>query len=485
MQVPVRGARSNFLYLVSGEGANKLARFIAAVFFARALTPAEFGDLNVAIAVSGILLVAVNFGLSDLGARDVAIEPERAASIAGRVVGFRMASLVVAGLPILAIMVLVWAHRPGLALLAYGMAAVMACSADWLARGLGVMSRVAIATGVGGIVVAGGAAALAVTGGTPTIAMGIFVLGELTTAILLWAFVSPMAKPKVRLVGARSLGRRALPVAVSSFVIYTYTANLDTIILAAARSSREAGLYSAAYRVTLALNAVGTLAAFALLPSMAREARAGIGATRAVRRIVVRAMVPLAILGIAAVAVTAAAGAHILRILFGSEFEVVAPTFVLLSIGFAWYITTYPAGYALLALGRNAAFMRGALAAGVTGLSLDLILIPPLGIIGAGIASACAFLLAAAVWTAELRLFWAEPASGYLPSLGAVALGSLLGLLVVVDDGTRLPAAVGLVALLAATSLFGTGNARRLWGGRLARGRGWLVSAAAPSRTPG
>jgi O-antigen/teichoic acid export membrane protein len=471
MQVPVRGARSNFLYLVSGEGANKLSRFIAAVFFARALTPAEFGDLNVAIAVSGILLVAVNFGLSDLGARDVAIAPERAASIVGRVVGFRIAALTLAVLPVLAIMVLLWADHPGLALLAYAMAAAMACSADWIARGLGAMSRVAIATGVGGVVVAGGAAALALTGGTPTAAMAIFVLGELTTAALLWAFVSPVARPGVSLEGARALSRRALPVAVSSFVIYTYTANLDTIILAATRSSREAGLYSAAYRVTLALSAVGTLAAYALLPGMAREARAGTQAIEGVRRILLNAMVPLAVLGIAAVAATAAAGDHILRILFGPEFEVVAPTFVLLTIGCAWYVTTYPAGYALLALGRNAAFLRGALAAGVIGLSLDLILIPPLGIIGAGIASACAFLLAAAVWTAELRL-WAEPASRYLPSLGAVALGSLLGVLVVVDDSTRLPAVAGLMVLLVAISLFGSGNARRLLKRPLARGRG-------------
>jgi O-antigen/teichoic acid export membrane protein len=465
MRPPVGSVRSNFLFLVSGEAVNKLTRFAAALLFARALTPAEFGDLNVAIALSGILLVAVNFGLSDLGARDVALDPARAAVTAGRVLGLRLAALTVAGLPALALTLAVWSGREGLALLAYAMSAVMTVSADWIARGLAAMSRVAVATGVGGAVVAVGAGVLAVTGGSPTGAMAWFVTGELTTAVLLWVFVAGIGRPAITLGGVRSLLKRAAPVAVSSFVIYTYTANLDTIIIAATRSSREAGLYSAGYRVVIALSAIGTLAAYALLPRMAGEVRTGAGA-EGVRRMLKGAMAPLATLGLAIMAVAVVAGGPILGFLFGSEFEPVGPTFVLLTAGLAWYITAYPAAYALLALGDNASYMRGALAAGLAGLALDLALIPPFGSIGAGAASATAFVLAAAVWTWRLGLLKGESLRRYLPSLGALAAGSLVAVLALIEESLRIPAFVIIGATALAMAAFAASDVRRLGLGR-------------------
>jgi O-antigen/teichoic acid export membrane protein len=465
MRLPAGSVRRNFMFLVSGEAVNKLTRFAAALLFARALTPAEFGDLNVAIALSGILLVAVNFGLSDLGARDVALEPAQTAVTAGRVLGLRLAALAVAGLPALALTLAVWSGREGLALLAYAMSAVMAVSADWIARGLGAMSRVALATGVGGGVVVAGAVFLAVTGGSVTAAMAWFVAGELTTAVLLWIFVARAGRPAITLDGVSALARRAAPVALSSFVIYTYTANLDTIIIAATRSSREAGLYSAGYRVVLALSAVGTLAAYALLPRFAGQVRSGEGAP-GMRKTLVGAMAALATLGMTVMAVAVLAGGPILGFLFGSEFEPVGPTFVLLTAGLAWYITTYPAAYALLALGDNASYMRGALAAGVTGLALDLALIPPFGIIGAGAASATAFALAAAVWTWHLGLLTGEALRRYLPSLGAVAAGSLVAVLALIEESLRIPAFFVIACMGLAMFASAASDIRRLGLGR-------------------
>jgi O-antigen/teichoic acid export membrane protein len=465
MHLPAASVRSNFLFLLSGEAVNKLTRFVAALLFARALTPGEFGDLNVAIALSGILLVAVNFGLSDLGARDVALDPARSAVTAGRVLGLRLATLIAAGLPALALTIAVWSGRTGLALLAYAMAAVMTVSADWIARGLGAMSKVAVATGAGGAVVAGGAGVLAVTGGSPTAAMAWFVLGELATAVLLWVFVAGIGRPTITLDGVQSLYKRAAPVAVSSFVIYTYTANLDTIIIAATRSSREAGLYSAGYRVVIALTAIGTLAAYALLPRMAGEVRAGEGA-EGVRRMLKRAIAPLATLGLAIMAAAVLAGDRILGFLFGSEFEPVGPTFVLLTTGLAWYIASYPAAYGLLALGDNASYMRGALAAGAAGLALDLALIPRFGIIGAGVASATAFVLAAAVWTSQLGLLTGESLRRYLPTLGSLAAGSLAAVAAVIEESLRIPAFVIIACMALAMSASAALDVRRLGIGR-------------------
>jgi O-antigen/teichoic acid export membrane protein len=397
----------------------------------------------------------------------VALEPARTAVTAGRVLGLRLAALTVAGLPALALILAVWSQQAGLALLAYAMSAVMAVSADWIARGLGAMSRLALATGVGGGVVVAGAVVVAVTGGSTTAAMACFVAAELTTAVLLWIFVARAGRPTITLDGVSALARRAAPVALSSFVIYTYTANLDTIIIAATRSSREAGLYSAGYRVVLALSAVGTLAAYALLPRLARQVRSGEGAA-GMRRTLVGAMASLATLGVAVMAVAVLAGGPILGFLFGSEFKPVGPTFVLLTAGLAWYITTYPAAYALIALGDNASYMRGALAAGLAGLGLDLALIPPFGGIGAGAASATAFALAAAVWTWHLGLLTGESLRRYLPSLGAVAAGSLIAILALIDESLRIPAFVGLASMALGMSASLVSDRRRLGLGRSA-----------------
>jgi O-antigen/teichoic acid export membrane protein len=446
-----RSALGNFFFLAGGEGANKIARFGAAVLFAHALSPAAFGDLNVAIALSGVLLMTVNFGLSDLGARDVAYEPEHANVVAGRVLGLRLAALVVVGAPALALMLGIWSGRAGLALLAYAMAAVMAVSADWISRGLGAMQRVAVATGIGGAAVAAGAAVLLVVGGPVTAAMAVFLGGELITTCILWA-TAGIGRPHVTLKGVRALIRRASPVAISSLVIYAYTANVDTVIIEAVRTPREAGLYSGAYRMVLALNAVGTLSAYALLPGMARRAR-GPRAAEGVHESVLRAAAPLALLGVGMIAVTVGAGGPILGFIFGHEFKTVGTTFALLVVGLAWYITSFPAGYALLAIGENRAYMRGALAAGVAGLGLDLALIPPFGIVGAGVASAIAFFLAAAVWTFELGSRSGIAPRRYVPSLGAVLLATGLAIPALAIDEIRVPAAVAVGAIACAVSL--------------------------------
>jgi O-antigen/teichoic acid export membrane protein len=176
----------------------------------------------------------------------------------------------------------------------------------------------------------------------------------------------------------------------------------------------------------------------------------------------VGAMVSLATLGMAVLAAAVLAGGPILGFLFGSEFEPVGPTFVLLTAGLAWYITTYPAAYALLALGDNAGYMRGALAAGLAGLALDLALIPPLGTIGAGAASATAFVLAAVVWTWRLGLLTGESLRRYLPTLVAVATGSLVAILALIEESLRIPAFVVIACMGLAMLASAASDIRRL-----------------------
>jgi O-antigen/teichoic acid export membrane protein len=146
----------------------------------------------------------------------------------------------------------------------------------------------------------------------------------------------------------------------------------------------------------------------------------------------------------------------VLKLVFGNAFGEATPTFILLCTAAAWYTVGYPAGYSLIAIDRNQRFLLGALAAGTLNLTLNIILIPPLGIEGAGIATVVAFSLAAITW------LWArEIDRGTLVRLivGLVAL-TVAGALCAAAEEVRV--AVGLPTLLLGAAAL-LRYARRAW----------------------
>lgn len=382
--------------LLIGELANKVLRFAALVVLAHTLSPSDFGLVNVAIAVSGVALVAGSLGLPDLGARDAAVTPERAGWLAGHVAITRL--LVLGALSVLGIALAMsaWPGHTSLLVVAAAMAASMAASGDWLARGLERMSVAAAANAAGGLTVLAGSLAIAKLSGSATAALSAFALGECAVAAVLWTNLHRFSRVEFGIRGMRSMLRRARPLAFSSLAIYSYYANIDTIILAASHSTREAGLYSAPYRLFLVLNLVGVFAAYAMLPTLARLADARVQADA--DRLVRSTLTVLAGYGLVTLGLVELGGADALGLLFGAPFRTASKAFVLLAAGVAWYAIGYPAGYSLIARGENARFLRGAATASILSIGLDIVLIPPLGMAGAGLATMVAFAAAAMVW---------------------------------------------------------------------------------------
>lgn len=382
--------------LLAGEVANKTLRFGATVVLARALTANDFGLVNVGISISGIALVACSLGLPDQGAREVAIAPARAGWLVGRVLAARVASLTLVAAVGVPVAQAVWPGHTGLLLVAAAMAAVMASSGDWLARGLERMSIAATANAVGGTVVLCGSAVVAVLSGRATAALAAFMVGEAAVALVLWLRVHRHLGVKVKLRGIRPMLMRARPLALSSVAIYSYYANIDTLILAFTHSNREAGLYSAPYRLFLVLNLVAVFAACAMLPTLSRFAADEEAASA--DHLLASSFGLLATYGLVALGIVELVGGDLLAGLFGSQFRTGSTTFVLLTAGVGWYSIGYPAGYSLIALGRNARFLQGAAVASILSVGLDLALIPPFGMRGAGFATLVAFAAAALVW---------------------------------------------------------------------------------------
>jgi O-antigen/teichoic acid export membrane protein len=427
---PRRQIGLNVGQLLSGELVNKVLRFVAFVVLARSLSASDFGLLNVGIAISGTVLVASSLGLPDLAARDVAVAPGHAGWLAGHVAVARV--IVLGAFSVIGILLatLVWPGHTSLLIMAALMAVFMAVSSDWLARGLERMSVAAAANASGGLAIVAGSLAVAKLSGSATTALAAFAIAECVVAVVLWTNLHLLASVQLGVRGMGSMVRRAWPLAFSSLAIYSYYANVDTIILAASHSNREAGLYSAPYRLFLVLNLVGVFAAYAMLPTLARLADTRVQANA--DGLIRSTLSPLAGYGLFTLGLVELGGADALGALFGTPFRAASGAFVLLTAGVAWYAVGYPTGYSLIARGENARFLRGAASASILSIGLDIALIPPLGMSGAGLATMSAFAAAALVWLWERRLL----GRAAIPTLLSLSATSLLAVYVVFSDGS-------------------------------------------------
>jgi O-antigen/teichoic acid export membrane protein len=369
-------------------------RFAAAVALARFLTVEEFGAFNVCVALVGVVVVVVRLGLPDVGARDAAADARGRGVLAGRVVGVQLAALGTVVAAVVAVTALLFPSTVPLVVAGAAAAAGMCGSADWLLRASERPIPLALATAVGGIAVA--AFALLAVPRLPTTLTAVagLAVGELLAAALTWRYAGVAIR--LRLEGSLALVRRAWPLALSSLVVYSYYANIDTVLLAVTRSTREAGLYSAPYRVFLSLNVVGLFAAYGMLPAAARAATAQNWS--AIRTALMSRFGRLAGFGAVCLGVIEVASEPMLRLLFGQDFGAMRSTFILLAIAVPWYTVGFPAGYLLIAGDENRRFLRGAAVAGGINVALNIALIPVFGTVGAAIATTIAMVGGALTW---------------------------------------------------------------------------------------
>ena len=396
-QAPTTGERAarNFLSLALPEPINRASRFAAAVVLARGLTLHDYSLVNIGIAAAGLAMTFTTLGLPEIGARDIAIDHGLASWLAGRIVAARAVALLAIIAIALAVGLLVAPSDLPIIIASGAMALSAALSAEWLLRGKERMRQLGLATAAGGVTVLIGSLVVVALTRSAFAALGIFALGEIVASALCWRAARPI-QVSPGYAGLTALLRRSWPVALSTIAFQTYYANFDTLIIAATRSTDQAGLYSAAYRVFLTLNVVSIFAAMALLPLLARARHDHDDGLA--NRILVRSLRPLAGYGLVVVGVTEAFGRPLLTALFGHRFGGMDHVLVALCIGLMWYVLGYPAGYAFIAGNQSRRFLAGAATAAVLDVVLDLSLIPIMGPLGAALAMAIALSAACVVW---------------------------------------------------------------------------------------
>lgn len=405
--------------------------------------------MNVAIAIAGILFVSSGFGLPETGSRDASISPEQGPELVDRVLTGRLLVLGTLGVLVLVVVAIVDADDLPAVAMAVAMAIPMAISVDWLLRGLERMGAIAVANAAGGTVVLAGTLLIVTAKPTATAALAVFVAGEAAVALLTMRAARLPRLPRARVEGLREAVRRSWPLGASALIVYSYYANVDTILLSVTRSAEEAGLYSAPYRLFLALNVLGTFAAYALMPRIARAVQAGHAADRAAMAQLRRALVPLAGYGLLILGAVEVAGEGVLRVLFGPRFAGQADVFLVLCLAVPWYTVAFPVGYALIARDANRRFFAGAAVAGGLNLVLDATLIPPFGPVGAAVATTVALIAGSVVWLGAHGMLSRKTA----PLVGHLALASLLGLVALAWGAAA--DVIGLLTAAAAAAIVG------------------------------
>lgn len=451
-----RRVAQSVVALAAGDLVNKAARFAAVVVLTRALPLDQYGLLNLGIALGGIAVVITRLGLPDLGAREAALAHRQQEDLAARIVTPQLAAFV--GLTVLACVVLLVIAPEAIpfALLSAASTLGLVVSADWLLRGRERMVALGFATALGGLVALVGAVLVSTTSESALAGLAALAVGELAAAAWAWKSARLGRLPRPTLHGLHGLLRESWPLALAGAVTYAYYANIDTVILAATHSIEEAGLYSAPYRLFLALNTTAVFAAYALLPLAARAIQAR--AVHAAEGLILGCLPALAGVGLIWLGLAEMLGGRLLGALFGGPFSAMSTTFVLLCLAVPWYGVGYPVGYCAIAGGRHRHLLMGAgMAAGLNVL-LNVALIPPFGAEGAALATAVAMIAAAVTWLHVERLL-----SRVKGLVCVLALLSAAAVAAAFEDAVRTEIGVASFGVGVVLLVLGGATSRKAW----------------------
>jgi O-antigen/teichoic acid export membrane protein len=413
------------LSLGGAEIIARLIAFLAVAHLTRQLGPAGFGLVGFAIALNGYFAFAVSAGFNDVGAREIARAPDRAATLAVSSVLVRL------GLAALAYIILASVVGPlgrssaaervilltGLSLF------TLALDTSWVYKGLERNRAVGFALVLNQIMYAA-LVFLLVRGPNHVTRVPLAQLAaELVGAMLL--LVPLLRNGGIRL--SLEAGLRLLR--SSGYLVMTRLSRMliltcDVVLLGFILGAYGVGLYTAAYRVCFLLLALAVASHVAYLPALTRAAAGNsMGLADAVQRSIEFSSalgVPLVIGGIVL-------AEPILSTLFGQEFTgaTMALRILLLSIGVSFVYGTVH--NLLLVRDQTKVETRIMATAAALNIALNLVLIPYFGIAGA----------AAATLTAEALVL-----------IGGVVASRNLGISIVHNALPRSLAAGGVMTLV-------------------------------------
>lgn len=409
MSVARRIAR-NAGALALSQGVSLTLNFVTWAYLARTLEPSRFGIIGFGTALVAYFAVLIQLGFDAVAMRESAREPERLPALAGQLTSLR---LVLCGIAFAGYAAIVLSlPRPPLyhaTLLALGLQlVVVATRLNWAFQAVEQMGTVAIRDTVVAVLNAAAVFALvrrpdqvvlaaALTAGVPLIGNG----------WLLSAYLKRFGPLHLSIdwAGWGALLRPAIPLAASAFLIEIYV-RLDQVMLEFLNSTATVGLYSAAARFSSLSQLPANIAFGAFFPAVA----SALGRPELMRergRMLANVLLPVG-LAIAAAGPWLARGTLVFA--YGEAYGVAAPAFGLLLANAGVVHVNMTVGIPLMAWDRQTPYMWAILTGAVVNVALNVVLIPPFGMVGAAVATLVA---QSAVCVACCREYW--KITGHLP----------------------------------------------------------------------
>ncbi|MDX6643511.1 MAG: hypothetical protein QOD76_1473 [Solirubrobacteraceae bacterium] len=431
--MPVRRVLTGFAALGATTLVTQAIGFVALAVAARRLGPGNLGSATLAINITLYFAIPANFGLTLLGIRDIAREPERSREIVGEILVLRIVLAVAMAALLLGVTPLVAAdaRTQDLLPLAALLIPIDAFNGEWVLFGqqrpVGVaFARLAGQTAYGALVV------LLITGGLHGARqyVGYTVLSVLITALLAQSLAwRRMGRPRPT-VNRAALWRRtaaSFPLGIAVIAVQVYV-SIGAVMLGYLNDSAAVGQFSVAQKLPLALIGVVQLWSASLYPQAAK--------LMAERRDELRAQVSLftnlsVVMGLPLAAGAIVVGPDLIRLLFGPAYGPAGPAFAWIMGAIALSLLTVNVSSVLAAGGDERRYAVGRTIGAVASVLVNAAAIPLFGVEGA----AATMLIAEALVLAYMFL-------RYLRVVGPVAV-----------DATRAVRAAAATAIMAGAVL--------------------------------
>lgn len=414
-------ALTNFGWLSAGVFASRILQFVITVYLGRILLVEAFGLFKFVQAFLWFGVILTDFGLSTIGTREVAQSPRRLRTLSTVILASRLAVFAIEMLLIVAVPAAlgVGAQLHWLFIFSFLSLLAYAINTDWIFRGFERMAYVAAWEALPRVIWLAGLA-LFVRGPEDLLKVPLLrFAGEIVTAAALLTVTwvrYPQGRPAraaLHPLNVKILAQQAAPIGVAALLAQVYY-NFDTILLGVIKDEETVGQYGAAYLVVTLLLTGAFLLAATYQPILARTfATDRTGMVGHLRRLTAAAL----LLGVLVPAAVAATAGPIVRILFGEEFAPAARPLVVLtaSLPFAYLGMAY--GTALVAAGMQRRMMVATAAGAAVNVAVNLLLIPPMGMMGAAIATVISYAVA---WALQWRYVHSGIGRTELLPLGAV-----------------------------------------------------------------
>ena len=390
----------------SVAGMSTLLLAVLLVVAGRLLGDQEYGKFSFALALAMIFETVMDFGLKEITTRKVARDRTAAQSLLAQMFGLKLALALGAAIGLVVTANLL-SPEPDVRLACYllGTASILRSYLLTIRYALQGIERF----GLDGLAVVIDRSLLLVLGigvlanGFGMVGLTVaFVGARVISLIAAWALVAGQIgafRPAFDRARWLALQRQALPFGAFIIVLHLYS-YADTIMLYVIRGDGETGLYNAAYRVYEGLANVGQVLQTVLIPRLSRHYVAN---RAAYGRLARRGLLAAGLLAPATAAAGLLLGERAVVLLFGPAYASAGQVLQLLSIGFVVVLPLCALYAVALSAGAGAWLLRTAVAGCVANVALNLVLIPRFGMHGAAAATVAGEALSVAVLAGGLR----------------------------------------------------------------------------------